>query len=538
MVTPIDGKQVLERLPGFKAIKVSSKSLKTTMYRRFVRDIEFQLNISNAVFGNDSDEDDFLKHLKSILENQGFNTIDLEETLIVIGNHSGALSSATFNIANAERFYTDLNAFQIDYPIFLDTSATRIIESERNLDDLKRERSDGDETIQFLPGSKKLNTQTIEDLQAHWLELEEQYKKQIEVLQTREGKALEHNAELTELCQQREKELEASLEECSKNEKHFEREMNKMQDEIRTLKVEPMSMTNRSDFLASGLEDEPIQRAPPNQTMITPERPTKPKVGSRLSGLFGGFLDPMVSNDDAEIKKLQGRNLTLAKFGLSVWNPDTTSFYDYHESFYACLSGHTLTHQEYSTLLFSALPSKYSYLRAVVVNHKTYNANNSDTTVSILADCLLGGKEKQFADFQKLQRKQNQSFLEYFQNCKTRYMWYTGTMPLPDDDENAFRSLKDKMVNAYPTLVAQEFKRRLEGKTTLTNIFNAILDVADNNPNIEEVGNNNGEIYALKMKNENWQKTVRCYECGKMGHIRRFCKQREGKTKKSGRKDE
>ena len=277
---------MLERLPGFKAIKVSSKSLKTTMYRRFVRDIEFQLNISNAVFGNDSDEDDFLKHLKSILENQGFNTIDLEETLIVIGNHSGALSSATFNIANAERFYTDLNAFQIDYPIFLDTSATRIIESERNLDDLKRERSDGDETIQFLPGSKKLNTQTIEDLQAHWLELEEQYKKQIEVLQTREGKALEHNTELTELCQQREKELEASLEECSKNEKHFEREMNKMQDEIRTLKVEPMSMTNRSDFLASGLEDEPIQRAPPNQTMITPERPTKPKVGSRLSGLF------------------------------------------------------------------------------------------------------------------------------------------------------------------------------------------------------------------------------------------------------------
>ena len=539
VTNPFAGQDALRKLTAdFRPIKVNSQYLKLNLWRRFVRDIETQLNVSPAVFGNDSDEEDFFERLKNLLEGQGFNTVDLDKTIIVIGNHSGVLSGATFNIANAERLYTDLTAYENDYPIFLDTSATRILLSDRDVEDLKRGRSDGDETLQFLPSAKKAEIETIQDIQAQWLEQQDQYKKQIEALQTRVGKVMEHNAELTELCTQREKELVASLDECSKKTEDYERATSRLENEIRTLKTEPMSMTNSPSFITTGLEEEPTQRVTADQTMRTPERPVKPKVGSRLSGLFGniGLFDPLIENEDQEIKQQTNRSITLAKFGLTNWNPETTSFYDYFDSFEAVVLSVRITHQEYISLLFSALPSKYSFLKSVVVNHKDFKKNDSATAVKILVQCLMGNDEKRFLDFQKLQRKPNQSFLEFYQSCKTRFQWYHGDNI--ENDANAFRVLKDKMVKAYPTMVAQEFKRRLEGKTTLTDIFNAILAVNDNNPNIEDERSNDGEIYALKMKNEDWQKTVRCYGCGRMGHIRRNCKQREKKTKRSGRKDE
>lgn len=153
-----------------------------------MRDIETQFNVSPAVFGNDSDEEDFVYRLKNLLAGQGFNTDDLDNTIIVIGNPSGVLSGATFNISNAERLFTDLTAYENDYPIFLDTSATRILLSDRDVEDLKRGRSDGDETLQFLPSAKKAEIETIQDIQAQWLEQEDQYKRQIEACKNEWGK--------------------------------------------------------------------------------------------------------------------------------------------------------------------------------------------------------------------------------------------------------------------------------------------------------------------------------------------------------------
>ena len=50
-----DSKRYLEQLPNdFKAVKID-KSSKTTVWRRFVRNIEEALEVSAAIFGGDCD---------------------------------------------------------------------------------------------------------------------------------------------------------------------------------------------------------------------------------------------------------------------------------------------------------------------------------------------------------------------------------------------------------------------------------------------------------------------------------------------------
>ena len=55
-----NAKKYLEQLPDeFKAVKVDSEALKPTVWRRFVRDLEKELNIPTAVFQKDAEADDF-----------------------------------------------------------------------------------------------------------------------------------------------------------------------------------------------------------------------------------------------------------------------------------------------------------------------------------------------------------------------------------------------------------------------------------------------------------------------------------------------
>ena len=74
-----NAKKYLEQLPDeFKAVKVDSESLKPTVWRRFVRDLEKELNIPTAVFHKDAEADDFSDYLEKILRNQGFETDDFK----------------------------------------------------------------------------------------------------------------------------------------------------------------------------------------------------------------------------------------------------------------------------------------------------------------------------------------------------------------------------------------------------------------------------------------------------------------------------
>ena len=535
-----DSKRYLEQLPNdFEAVKVDSGSLKTTVWRRFVRNIEEALEISTAIFGGDSDWEDYAKYLAKILSEAGYETDDLTTTLIVIGNKNGILSERSFNQSNYERLITDLNQFGTDYPIFIDTSAARILFSEdKPTEYVKRERLEDTFQTEIIPPAKKLNPETLEDLMAQWAEEREQFQEQIDMMKSRESKIREQNQELIEECGQREEELGAALKECQEVKMKSASEIEKFQNEIRQLKMEPM------EYGVDGGEEEEEQPTPrsPIQDQTTPKRSVPNRSGARITSLFGSYFDPLINNDAEPSQTAMGqpgRNLSLAKIGMQPWDPNSSSFLDYLETFEASLTGVEVTHAQAIVLLFSALPPKYSYLRSIAGKHADFSIKDFDSVANILRKLIVGGTEKIFAEFEKLQKKPNEPFLHFLEKCKNYYQWTMDDSTQIDTDATAYRMIKSKMVHAYPSRYVSEFKRRLEGKNTMSDIFMAILDMAENFPDIEDEGGNDGtDMMALRKSYDDWLKSAKCYSCGRKGHIKKNCWKRESKTPKSGRKDE
>ena len=67
-----NAQKYLEQLPAeFKAVKVDSESLKPTIWRRFVRDLEREFDLKVAAFPNDAEVGDFSDYLEDILGKQG-----------------------------------------------------------------------------------------------------------------------------------------------------------------------------------------------------------------------------------------------------------------------------------------------------------------------------------------------------------------------------------------------------------------------------------------------------------------------------------
>ena len=129
-----------------------------------------------------------------------------------------------------------------------------------------------------------------------------------------------------------------------------------------------------------------------------------------------------------------------------------------------------------------------------------------------------------FAEFQKLQKKPNEAFLEFYWRASNFYEWTMDDSSQMGEDKTAFRMIKEKMVNAYPSRYVPDFKRRLENKEQLGDIFDAIVEMTQNYPDIGNDGGNDGnELYALRKKNDDWQKNAKCFACGKKGHIKRNC---------------
>ena len=231
--------------------------------------------------------------------------------------------------------------------------------------------------------------------------------------------------------------------------------------------------------------------------------------------------------------------MSLAKIGMQAWDPNSSSFLDYLETFEASLAGVEVTHAQAIVLLFSALPPKFSYLRSVANKHADFDIKDFESVANILRKLIVGGTEKVFAEFEKLQKKPNEAFLHYLEKCKNYYQWTMDDSSQIDTDATAYRMIKSKMVHAYPSRYVSEFKRRLEGKNTMSDIFMAILDMAENFPDIEDEGGNDGtDMMALRKSYDDWLKSAKCYSCGRKGHIKKTCWKRESKTPKSGRKEE
>ena len=526
--------QALSKLPNdFKVIKVDIESLKDHTVKRLCRDIEKQLNLQPAQI---YDRIGYEEHLKQILTDELFETDDLDRQLVVLGNKSGVLSGRYFNQTDFRKRLIDHTQFGDRYPIFEDTSTVIQLDSGKVSDDLKRERAE--ETFSVHPEPQRPRAETFYDIQSAWAVQETDFRRQIDDLKAKYHNAMEQNVHLAE--------------QAAGNQQNYENSIAQLKSKVRDLEVTMMEQDYRT---ADGPEEDVREPSPEDGGLnvkmedfqnVTQQRP------AQLAGLSESIMEQdsenrieyakkMIDELDLKNQSLLAGKWTLSQIGMTVWNPNTTSFLDYLISFRAVLNVSNVPTPKAIQLLFSALPSKYSYLRGIAPRHKDYDSNDYFKVESILIKMIVGGQEKIFTDFVNLQKKSHENFLEYFQKICDFYLFSYSTARKPerdtmDNDSMAFKLVKDKMVKAYPNRLVPEFKRRLETKTTLTDIFEVILEMNDQFPETEnEKDYSVPDLNVLKtMKNSDWKKNVKCYHCGKKGHLKKKCYKRESKTKKTG----
>ena len=275
----------------------------------------------------------------------------------------------------------------------------------------------------------------------------------------------------------------------------------------------------------------------------------------QIMGFFSNMFEELDSTDIVEqtaamAEEEKKRNkvdpkvekMSLTQMGISTWNPNTTSFLDYIISLRSIFNHYNCTHPRAVHLLFSSLPSKYSYVRNAVRSHPGFvgNSTNYFDVESIVIEMVVGGKDKIFSEFMNLQKKTNENFIQYYQKVVDFYIFtQPNTIGLKhlESDPIAFKLIKDKMVRALPNQLIPEFKRRIEGKTKLPDMFMAVLEMREQFPETEmfEPDYNETNLNVLKQqKKPDWTKNVKCFFCGKKGHIKKDCYKRESKTKKSG----
>ena len=531
----------LEELPSdFKVIKVELNSLKDNTLRRLCRDLEKQTKKDPVKL----DEDRlFLEtYLKEILEREYFDTTDISSTLIVLGNKQGLLTSKIFNMANYEKFLIDHNQFSDTYPIFIDTSVIKHLDSGKET--LKRERAE--ETFTHDPEAKRDKFENFADIQAVWKDQEDEFMSEINHLKAKYDTAMEQNQEILQAAQDNEQELKRKVIELQQA---LEITNMIVEEEEETSKIEEINALQEANTFLRKQVEEMSNQPPNNPEKLDSIKKFEPKA--QVAGVFDTLMQSINEGhtEQAEqlVKTLEDQKhqlqqkLTLSQIGMQPWNDRTTSFLDFMVSFNVAAANMKIEDVKCIQLLFSALPAKYSYVRTVI------SALPVDITKSKyiqartwLIKLIVGGKEKIFHEFLNLQRKKEENYLMFYQKLVDYYLFSKDSGIKFSDLENdstAFKMIKEKMIAAYPNRYLPEFKRRLEGKSKLNDIFTAVLDMRENFPDTEENDReqwNGMGLNVLKQKNKDWQKNVKCFKCGIRGHIKRDCYKRETKTKKSG----
>ena len=424
------------------------------------------------------------------------------------------------------------------YPIFVDTSAIKLIDSGKTATDLKRERED--ETFSYAPAPTRPRAETFSDLQSSWALQETDFKRQIDDYKKKYHDVMEQNHLLAE--------------QAVGNQNHFESIIAKLESKVSDLEVAKTEQEIEEDFNPLDVVNELRQenedlKGKMEEFLNAQNRP------AQIAGLSESIMETE-NNEDAIkqavalIDKLESKNTqlghkwTLGQVGMTAWNPSTTAFLDYLISFRSVMNVSKMSHAKAVQLLFSALPSKYSYVRGIVYQHPDYAEEDYFKTEALLIKLIVGGREKIFTSFVGLQKKNNETLLEYFQKVCDFYLFSYSDAQQQDrtkmnEDAMSYKLIKNKMVQAFPNRLVTDFKRRLESKSKLTEIFDAILEMKDQFSEFEFENSNmndyNGAgLNVMVKKKSDWKKTVKCFHCGKKGHIKRECYKRESKTKKSG----
>ena len=542
--------QYLKKLPSdFTTVKVNVESLKDKSLRKLCRDLEKQLDVEQANLNYERETYD--DYLKKLLDDERMDTKDIHISLIVLGNKHGFLSGKVFNQADFSKQVIDVNQFDDDYPIFIDTSTMKFLETGKTSEQVKRER---EETFSHDPDPKHFRVETIADLQAAWADQEDEYKEQIENFKKQYEAEQENNRMI--------------LKTAAENEQYFTSTVNMLKEKLHQLEVSRVQESITNDEMSQLREMNEQLKTRIDQ--IEEEKNEPPKV----MGLFDELHPP--SQEDMEatglnetqtalaeqfkrtknvIENQLSKKTTLSQYGISPWNPRTTSFLDFLITFRtAVIFPEKIKVDTAIQLLFSSLPSEYGHLRAVVSSHPDFEKNNDPTkedyvyhyvdVEKILVRIIVGGQDKIFTEFMKLQKKPDCDFLRYFQRVCDFYLFscedekrfnMSATTKTLDSDAMAFKMVKEKMCAALPNRYVPEFKRRLENKTKVSEMYMALLDLRDQFPDIDEQEVYSGtNLNVLKQKNADWKKKAKCFKCGRRGHIKRECYAREPKPKKSG----
>ena len=564
--------QYLQKLSNdFKTVKVNVEALQAQVLRRLCRDIEKQFGKQQANLNYDTE--DYVEYLKELLDEQLFDTKDILKGIVVLGNKKGMLTGRIFNKADYTKDLIDHKQFDDKYPIFIDTSVVKYLDEGEK--DYKRER---EQTFSFAPDEKKqiidssdtvqTQRQTITDLQTAWAEQESDLNAKIEEWKRKYYSAAENNENLIKVASENEQSLMNKVNELNEfnqratarvneltefNQKATETvnalqsQMNQM--EVSSIEEEIQEESENKELnelqQVNALLQEKIDEMQRNQSRNS-DRPKVMGLWDDLTMAYDEELnDERASRADIQIAQTDEKlnvlktKLTLSHFGLTSWNPNTTSFLDYLMSFRQTLATYDATEKQGIKLLLSALPSSYSFVRVATLTHPEYEKDDYRKTEQIMVRLIVGSKEKIFSEFMSLQKKKNENFVQYYQKLYDFLLFaYTEKRSSFDKDQTAYRMIKEKMVKSFPNQFVPEFKRRLENKENLPDIFMTVLDMRDQFPDMKNIENDNsGEnLFVMRQKRDDWEKHVKCFKCGQKGHIKKNCYKREAKTKKSGSK--
>ena len=548
--------QYLQQLPDeFKTVQVKLESIPVQVLRRICRDLEKQFGKLQANINYE--KEDYTEYLLQLLDEQLMDTKDVSDTLIVLGNKKGMITGKIFNKADFSKDLIDHRQFDDKYPIFIDSSVLNYLDNGEK--DLKRER---EATFSFAPEPKK--RETISDLQMALAEQEIEFNKKVDDWKAKYYSAEENNQNLIQAATQNENHLMSQVdglmqqnEAAHRNQQILNDQVNELKSKIRNMEVANMEEdinNDNEDAIADEINN--LRQANEDLKSQMEQMSRQPQSHpAKVMGLFDDMFKEIDSTDMAERTRLEeaeknkidpkAEKMSLTQMGIPTWNPNTTSFLDYLISLRSVFYHYNITHERAIHLLLSSLPSKYSYVRNAVPSHPEFTLEDNRYYIieNIVIEMIIGGKDKIFSEFMGLQKKKNENFIHYYQKLVDFYLFtqsdtYTKGKEAMQADPIAFKLIKDKMVKAMPSQLIPEFKRRIEGKDKLPEIFKAILDMRDQFPETDSFENDYSEtnLNVLKQrKRPDWHKDVKCFKCGKKGHIKRDCySKRESKTKKSG----